>query len=92
MRAAYYAAISFIDYNVVRILNQLENEGILDQTLILFTSDHGEFLGDSAMVNDHFSTRQPVFLCLRAIRLDLLRIHDVISLSVWLMFYQLVSP
>ena len=46
MRAAYYAAISFIDYNVVRILNQLENEGILDQTLILFTSDHGEFLGD----------------------------------------------
>ena len=46
MRAAYYAAISFIDYNVGRILDQLEDEGILDQTLILFTSDHGEFLGD----------------------------------------------
>jgi arylsulfatase A-like enzyme len=46
MKAAYYAAISFIDYNVGRMLNQLEDEGILDETLILFTSDHGEFLGD----------------------------------------------
>ena len=46
MRAAYYAAISFIDYNVGRILDRLEGEGILDETLILFTSDHGEFLGD----------------------------------------------
>ena len=46
LRAAYYAAISFIDYNVGRILNALEAAGELDNTLILFTSDHGEHLGD----------------------------------------------
>lgn len=46
MRAAYYAAISFIDYQVGRILNSLESEGELDNTLILYTSDHGELLGD----------------------------------------------
>lgn len=46
MRAAYYAAISFIDYQVGRILEYLESEGELDNTLILFTSDHGELLGD----------------------------------------------
>jgi arylsulfatase A-like enzyme len=46
MRAAYYAAISFIDYQVSRILDHLESEGELDNTLILYTSDHGELLGD----------------------------------------------
>lgn len=46
MRAAYCAAISFVDYNVGRILDRLQSEGVLDRTLILFTSDHGEFLGD----------------------------------------------
>ena len=46
MRAAYYAAISFIDYQVNRILDYLESEGELDNTLIIYTSDHGELLGD----------------------------------------------
>ena len=46
MRAAYYAAISFIDYQVGRILDYLESENELDNTLILYTSDHGELLGD----------------------------------------------
>ena len=46
MRAYYYATISFIDYNVGRILSVLEEQGELDNTLILWSSDHGEFLGD----------------------------------------------
>lgn len=46
MRAAYYGCISFIDYNLGRILDELERTGELDDTLVLFTSDHGEHLGD----------------------------------------------
>ena len=46
MRAHYYACISFIDYQVGRILQALEEMGQLDNTLILYTSDHGEHLGD----------------------------------------------
>jgi len=46
IRAAYYAAISFVDYNAGRILAQLDSEGVLDDTLVIFTSDHGELLGD----------------------------------------------
>jgi len=46
MRAYYYACISFIDYQVGRILQALERRGVLDDTLIVYTSDHGEFLGD----------------------------------------------
>jgi len=44
MRAAYYGCISFIDYNIGRILAALGDA--IDNTLILFTADHGEFLGD----------------------------------------------
>jgi arylsulfatase len=45
-KAFYYACISFIDYQVGRILQALEETGQLDNTLILYASDHGEFLGD----------------------------------------------
>jgi len=46
MRAAYYACVSFIDYQVGRILEELEKQGERENTLIVFTSDHGELLGD----------------------------------------------
>jgi len=46
MKAYYYASISFIDYQIGRILDSLEKTGQLDNTLIVFTSDHGDYLGD----------------------------------------------
>ena len=46
MKAYYYATISLIDKQVGRMLAALEETGQLDNTLILFTSDHGEYLGD----------------------------------------------
>ncbi len=46
MKAHYYAEISFIDYNLGRLLEYLDNENELDNTLIIYTSDHGEMLGD----------------------------------------------
>jgi arylsulfatase A-like enzyme len=47
IKAYYYACISFIDYQIGRLLDALEKSGELDNTLILFTSDHGEHLGDN---------------------------------------------
>jgi len=46
MKAYYYACISFIDFQVGKMLNALENTGRLEDTLIIYTSDHEEFLGD----------------------------------------------
>ncbi|MCK5801406.1 MAG: sulfatase-like hydrolase/transferase [Lentisphaeria bacterium] len=46
IKAHYYACISFVDYQVGRILDTLEQTGQLENTLILFTGDHGEHLGD----------------------------------------------
>jgi arylsulfatase A-like enzyme len=44
IRAAYYGCISFIDFQIGRILDALGAQA--DNTLIVFTSDHGELLGD----------------------------------------------
>ena len=43
--SGYYAHMSAIDDMVGQILNKLKNEGILDNTIILFTSDHGDLIG-----------------------------------------------
>ncbi|MEK6795744.1 MAG: sulfatase [Spirochaetota bacterium] len=40
----YYAAISALDHNVGRILDHLEQCGIADNTIVVFTSDHGDML------------------------------------------------
>lgn len=42
----YYASLSFVDYQIGRIVKALKEKGIYDDTLILFISDHGECLGD----------------------------------------------
>jgi len=42
----YYSAISFVDDQIGRILDYLEESGRLNDTLIVFTSDHGEMMGD----------------------------------------------
>jgi arylsulfatase A-like enzyme len=42
----YYACVSFVDYQVGRIISALKEKGLYDDTVIVFSSDHGEFLGD----------------------------------------------
>lgn len=46
VKAFYYACISFVDQQVSRLLEALCATGEIDNTLIIFTSDHGELLGD----------------------------------------------
>ena len=46
LKAYYYAYISFIDFQIGRILESLEKSGQADNTLVIFASDHGEYLGD----------------------------------------------
>lgn len=43
--AEYYAMISNVDHNVGVLLNWLEGQGILDDTIVIFLSDHGDMLG-----------------------------------------------
>ncbi|ADY12196.1 sulfatase family protein [Sphaerochaeta globosa] len=45
-KAYYYANITFIDEQVGRILDALDEQGLADSTLVIFSSDHGDLLGD----------------------------------------------
>ncbi len=43
--AGYYGHITALDRNLGRLLNSLEESGIADDTIVVFTSDHGDMLG-----------------------------------------------
>ena len=45
-RQGYYAMVTELDHHVGRILQGLDAAGRMDDTVIVFTSDHGEFLGE----------------------------------------------
>ncbi len=48
-RHAYYSAISYIDEKVGQILDALKASGLYENTVIVFTSDHGEMLGERGL-------------------------------------------
>jgi arylsulfatase A-like enzyme len=51
-RLDYYdAAISRLDAEVGRVLRVLEERGVLDNTIVVVTADHGEHLGDHGMLS-----------------------------------------
>ena len=43
---AYYATISFVDAQIGRVLNSLDEFGLRDNTIVLFSSDHGYHMGE----------------------------------------------
>ena len=48
--AAYYAMIKQVDDQLGRMLEVLEETGQRENTMIIFTSDHGETLGDHGLI------------------------------------------
>ncbi len=48
-RHAYYAAISYIDDKVGELLHALQATGRDQDTIVIFTSDHGEMLGEHSL-------------------------------------------
>ncbi|KRE83784.1 arylsulfatase [Paenibacillus sp. Soil766] len=54
-RAAYYALISHLDEQIGRLINAMQEYGVHKDTLIVFTSDHGELIGD----HHHFRKSLP---------------------------------
>ena len=46
LRQHYYACVSFVDYQIGRIIDELKSKNMYDDTIIVFTSDHGDLMGD----------------------------------------------
>ena len=49
VRAAYWAMIDLLDLQLGRLLDTLDRTGQREDTLVIFTSDHGEMLGDHGL-------------------------------------------
>ena len=49
-RADYFANITLVDNMVGRIIDSLKENGLYDDTIIIFTSEHGEMMGDHGML------------------------------------------
>lgn len=54
--ANYYSLISMIDDQVGRIIQHLEETGQLENTIVIFTADHGEFCGEFGQFGKNIST------------------------------------
>ena len=50
VQASYYGMIELVDHEFGRILDFLDDEGIRENTIVIFTSDHGESLGDHGLL------------------------------------------
>ncbi len=48
-RAAYYGMVQLIDRSLATVMATLERRGLAENTLVIFTSDHGELLGDHGL-------------------------------------------
>src|SRR5690606_37551505 len=52
--AVYYGMISFMDQQIGRILDRLDELGLAENTLVVFTTDHGHFLGQHGLIAKAF--------------------------------------
>ena len=87
LRAGYYGSITHLDHQIGRIVSALVEQGLMDNTVILFVSDHGEMLGDHLFFQKakpyQGSVRVPLFLSGRGdlvgrgVRPDLAELRDV---------------
>ncbi len=58
--AVYWGFVTMIDDQIGRILQTLEDQGVVDDTLIVFVSDHGEFLGQHGLWHKMMPYEEPL--------------------------------
>ena len=72
LKHAYLACASYIDAQIGRMLNALEEQGVLENTMVILWSDHGYHLGDMGIwgkaSNYDIATRVPMIISTPATR------------------------
>lgn len=65
-RAGYYGLINHVDDQIARVVDFMRHQGLFENTMIVYTSDHGEMLGDHNLYRKTFpyepSARVPLFI------------------------------
>ena len=66
LRTGYFGNVTFLDRAVGRMLDALEETGLAENTIVVFTSDHGDMLGDHCVLAKRFmyepSVRVPLMV------------------------------
>lgn len=50
LKRVYGGMVSLVDAEIGRLLDELEARGLAENTLVVFTSDHGDYLGDHGLI------------------------------------------
>lgn len=86
MLAAYLGLVSQVDYGIGLILDELEASGELDNTIIVFSADHGDYAGEHGLWSKHGGissraiTRIPMIVRLPAGNIEDGRVnHEIIE-------------
>jgi arylsulfatase A-like enzyme len=59
LRALYHGSLRYLDDQIARVVNFLKNADLWDNTILVFTTDHGEMLGDHGQItkgSKHYDT------------------------------------
>ena len=68
----YYACVSYVDAQIGKLLDRLEKDGLLDNTIVVLWGDHGWHLGDHGLWNKHTNfeqaTRLPLIIAAPGIK------------------------
>ncbi|MEI8086171.1 MAG: sulfatase [Paludibacter sp.] len=59
----YYAATSYMDAQLVKVLNELDRLGLAENTIVVLWGDHGWHLGDHGLWNKHTDFEQATHAC-----------------------------
>lgn len=66
LRRAYYALVTYIDDKLGELLDALARSGLAENTIVIFSSDHGDMLGEKGMVQKRtffeWSSRIPLIV------------------------------
>lgn len=54
LRAHYFATVKFIDDEIGRLLEKLKQAGLDKDTIVVFTTDHGDMIGDHSLLTKGF--------------------------------------
>ncbi|MDT8303936.1 MAG: sulfatase [Sedimentisphaerales bacterium] len=82
---AYDGSIAYLDYSLKRLFDELEQRNLLDRTLVILVSDHGEEFGDHSIIGHatdlHIqSIRVPLILRLPGIVPTAITVQEPVTL------------
>lgn len=85
-RKGYYAAVSYTDYNIGKVLEALQDFGLADDTAVIIFGDHGWQLGEhdtwAKMTNFEIAVRTPTMMRAPWLKSSTGRVTDVLAEAV----------